>query len=184
MKMKMKYFLLVFFLNCQEVSAVMDPGYEYIDKENTWLRLHIAPAAWQDAFLRCKTEGYEYKHNTGSCYKFHRVAQTWHRAARICHAEGGHLAIINSKKESQEIKTIFEKNPGSTIFGAEHDFIALIGAWNWNIQDGEWLTVNGQTLEEAGFADRQPNNLGGDQTVLAVDRAGKLNDISPQVKEA
>ncbi|XP_047987771.1 pulmonary surfactant-associated protein D-like isoform X2 [Leguminivora glycinivorella] len=35
----------------------MDPGYEYIDKENTWLRLHIAPAAWQDAFLRCKTEG-------------------------------------------------------------------------------------------------------------------------------
>ncbi|XP_063376655.1 secretory phospholipase A2 receptor-like [Cydia fagiglandana] len=283
----------------QETGAVMDPGYEYVEEANTWLRLHIVPATWQDALLRCKAEGgmlaspsdtaltkamlsimssnnalspgvftgihdlisegdfmsldgipvsdiqlnwaysepsdkneeencvrltstgqvadercaskypyfcrkenatmvidkgcrttadgYEYNAITGSCYKFHRVAQTWHRAAGVCHAEGGHLSVINSEIESLVIKTIFENNPADTLFGATHDFIAFIGAWKWNIEDGEWLTVNGQTLDEAGFAewgDSQPNNLGGDQTVLSVQRGGKLDDRSPHIKES
>lgn len=50
-------FLCAIIFSGQETGAVIDPGYEYIEEANTWLRLHIAPAAWQDALQRCKAEG-------------------------------------------------------------------------------------------------------------------------------
>ncbi|XP_063529545.1 secretory phospholipase A2 receptor-like [Cydia strobilella] len=284
----------------QETGAVMDPGYEYIEGADTWLRLHIAPARWQDALVRCKLEGgvlaspstivvtkammsmmasyknvlslgvftgihdlisegdfmsldgmpvseiqlnwvyrepsnkneeencviltstgqvaqercankypyfcskenatmvvdkdcqttavdYEYHPRTGSCYKFHKEVETWHRAAKVCHAEGGHLAIINSNTEAVVIKNIFENYPRDNIIGATYTDDAWVGIWKWNDRNGPWLTIHGDTLDEAGYAlwaEGQPNNLNGIQTSAAIERDGLLNDVQPEAKES
>ncbi|KOB77562.1 C-type lectin, partial [Operophtera brumata] len=47
----------------------------------------------------------------GQCYKFHNQAETWPRAMRICEAEGGHLAIINSQEEMMFLKELFAEHP-------------------------------------------------------------------------
>ncbi|XP_063376607.1 hemolymph lipopolysaccharide-binding protein-like [Cydia fagiglandana] len=39
------------------VAAVLDPGYEFVQEADAWLRLHMVPAVWSDARLRCQLEG-------------------------------------------------------------------------------------------------------------------------------
>ncbi|XP_047987225.1 macrophage mannose receptor 1-like [Leguminivora glycinivorella] len=110
-------------------------------------------SAAMNATNDCPTtvRGYKYQPLTGSCYKFHRFSQPWNRAARICHAEGGHLAIVNDAIEATVLKHIFEKNPVEDVVGAIHSDVALIGIWKWE-DDGDWMTIFGETLEKAGYA--------------------------------
>ncbi|XP_063617212.1 hemolymph lipopolysaccharide-binding protein-like [Cydia splendana] len=243
-------FLCAIFIG-QKTAAVLDPGYEYVEEANTWLRLHIVPADWQDARVQCRLEGgvlaspsttaltkamlsmmttykvnlgtrcftgihdlvskrdfmsldgvsvtnmqldwahgepsgndenclvlngegeiaddscsskypffcrkdnaanvshechcthkyYEYHPRTGSCYKFHKEVETWHHAAKVCHAEGGHLAIINSNTEAVVIKDIFENYPEGNIIGPTYTSNAWVGVWKWNDRNGAWLTT-------------------------------------------
>ncbi|XP_063376608.1 hemolymph lipopolysaccharide-binding protein-like [Cydia fagiglandana] len=125
---------------------------------------------------------YKYEPLTGSCYKFHRFAQRWNRAARVCHAEGGHLAIINSKIEAKVLKHIFEKNPVETIVEAKHADVALIGVWKWEDGDGEWSTIFGETLEKAGFA-QWSEPLDRHSTYGAIQRSGLLDAVKKYVRD-
>ncbi|XP_063376606.1 C-type lectin domain family 4 member E-like [Cydia fagiglandana] len=131
--------------------------------------------------------GYHYEPRTSSCYKFHSNAKMWNEAAKVCHAEGGHLAIVNSDVEAEVLKEIFAKNPAKTVTGAKHDDVAIVGFWKWgdNI-DGDWLTIYGQPISEAGFAKwgkGQPNNYNGVQHWGSIQRTGLFDDITDYDRE-
>ncbi|XP_061707686.1 asialoglycoprotein receptor 2-like [Cydia pomonella] len=125
-----------------------------------------------------KAEGYEWEPRTGSCYKFHRVAKPWSLAKATCSDEGGNLAIINSYAESLVLKYIYKKNPKSLIAGAEDGDYAIIGFKK--SEDGEWVTINGDTLAAAGFqgwSAGEPNNAHGwTENCGSIFRDGRLND--------
>ncbi|CAH2106806.1 unnamed protein product [Euphydryas editha] len=123
---------------------------------------------------------------TGSCYKFHRVLRTWSRAFMTCTAEGGHLAIINSETESTVILEIFAEYPSDSIRGTSWQDVAFMGYHDWG-EHGEFLTIEGDTLLEAGFdkfSSGQPNNLTGGQFCGAVSRDGMYNDFWCETKLA
>ncbi|XP_063358712.1 secretory phospholipase A2 receptor-like [Cydia amplana] len=131
--------------------------------------------------------GYQYEPRTYSCYKFHSNAKMWHEAAKVCHAEGGHLAIVNSDTEAEVLKEIFTKNPAITVSGAKHDDIAIVGFWKWgDNKDGNWLTIYGQPISEAGYAKwgkDQPNNFDGLQHWGSIQRTGLFDDIEYDDRE-
>ncbi|XP_061707864.1 pulmonary surfactant-associated protein D-like [Cydia pomonella] len=106
---------------------------------------------------------------TGSCYKFNREPKSWRNALATCYAQGGYLAIINSKTESTVLKEILavEKKGGYTYVGF------------MKYADGVWATINGDTLAEAGFqewAPQEPNNAAGIETCGSIFASGLLND--------
>ncbi|XP_022121564.2 macrophage mannose receptor 1 [Pieris rapae] len=116
---------------------------------------------------------------TGSCYKFHTVPRTWSRAYMACAAEGGYLAIMNSDTEAQVAKEIFAKYPDNKILGNFPKDVAFVGFHDWG-EHGEWLTINSQTLQEAGysnFADGEPNNATTGEFCGAIYRNGRFNDL-------
>ncbi|XP_045448529.1 macrophage mannose receptor 1-like [Melitaea cinxia] len=116
---------------------------------------------------------------TGSCYKFHRVPRTWSRAFMTCTAEGGQLAIINSETESTVIKEIFAKNPPASMPGNFWKEVAFMGFHDWG-EHGEFLTIEGDTLTEAGFAKfspGEPNNATTGEFCGAVYRNGMYDDL-------
>ncbi|CAH2038128.1 unnamed protein product, partial [Iphiclides podalirius] len=125
----------------------------------------------------CGTTDKEYAYaETGSCYKFHELQRTWSRASMVCAAEGGHLVVINSDREAQVVKDIFAKRPGE---------LAFVGVYDWN-EHGEWLTIHGQTLAEAGydkFAPGEPNNASSSGEFCAgVFRTALFNDVPCEYK--
>ncbi|CAG5031463.1 unnamed protein product [Parnassius apollo] len=122
---------------------------------------------------------YVFDSRTGSCYKFHTVPRTWSRAYMTCAAEGGYLAIINSETEAQLIKEIFAKHPPASMLGNFWKAAAFVGFHDWN-QHGEWLTIHGETLKEAGydkFSLGEPNNATTGEFCGAVYRSGLFDDL-------
>ncbi|XP_068632226.1 C-type mannose receptor 2-like [Battus philenor] len=116
---------------------------------------------------------------TGSCYKFHTLPRTWSRAYMTCAAEGGHLVVINSDTEAQVVKELFAKYPPIKILGNVWKDMAYIGFHDWN-EHGEWLTIHGETLKEAGydkFQPGEPNNSTTGEFCGGLYRTGKLDDI-------
>lgn len=101
------------------------------------------------------------------------LAEKWSEARKICQKEGGDLAIINSIAESRVIaKLLADSYPhyDSTWQGC-----ALIGVIE---QKGHYVTIDGRSLEEAGFAwwaPGEPNNPG-DEHCGSVTKDGLLND--------
>ncbi|KOB66830.1 Lipopolysaccharide binding protein, partial [Operophtera brumata] len=138
----------------------------------------------------CGTTDPEYNLDvrTGSCYKFHRRGLTWSRAYMTCMAEGAHLAIINSEQESTVLKELFDKNPQSVIFSKLPD-IASIGFLDWG-DGGSWMTIHGETLEEAGFSHwhgSTPDNYTrapeySPELCGSIFRSGFINDIACDLK--
>ncbi|XP_063358770.1 hemolymph lipopolysaccharide-binding protein-like [Cydia amplana] len=131
----------------------------------------------------CTTE-YHLEPRTGSCYKFHQLPRTWHQAAAACFSEGSHLAIINSPIESQVLKDLFAKYPENTLrpLRVKYPHVAMIGFWDWNehARNGEWLTIFGETLTDAGFSTwspNEPNNAFGIEFCGSIARDGLLNDF-------
>ncbi|XP_063381774.1 hemolymph lipopolysaccharide-binding protein-like [Cydia fagiglandana] len=123
----------------------------------------------------CNNYGYKWESHTGSCYKFHGAAKTWRLALATCHSEGGHLAIINNEIESKLLKKIYKENV-KNIEGAKESRHALIGFRRWD--DGEWATIHGESLINAGFSQwspSEPNNSGGEKCGSIHDN-GLLND--------
>ncbi|CAH2038130.1 unnamed protein product, partial [Iphiclides podalirius] len=121
---------------------------------------------------------YVYDAETGSCYKFHTLPRTWSRASMVCAAEGGHLVVINSDREAQVVKEIFAKHSGE---------LAYAGIYDWN-EHGEWLTVHGQTLAEAGyskFSGGEPNNgSASGEFCVGVYKTALFNDVPCESKNA
>ncbi|XP_049868663.1 macrophage mannose receptor 1-like [Pectinophora gossypiella] len=130
----------------------------------------------------CGTVDPEYKleSRTGSCYKFHRIGRPWPGAFKTCVAEGGHLAIINSDTEAQVLKEMYAKNPDN-IVKAKYPHVASIGFNKWGETSSySWLTIHGQTLQEAGYEvwePNTPNNATPGEYCGSIYRSGKLNDM-------
>ncbi|XP_050553842.1 hemolymph lipopolysaccharide-binding protein-like [Spodoptera frugiperda] len=129
----------------------------------------------------CGTVDPEYNldKRTGSCYKFHTVPRTFERANFACSAEGGHLAIINSDVEAAVLKELFERNPPAKMFGTFWKDVAFIGFHDWG-EYGDWRTIHGQTLVEAGyskFSSGEPNNSSTGEFCGSIYRNGMLNDL-------
>ncbi|CAH1641632.1 unnamed protein product [Spodoptera littoralis] len=122
---------------------------------------------------------YIFDSRTGSCYKFHTVPRTFSRAHFACSAEGGRLAIINSDVEATVLRELFAKYPGSKMIGSYKKDDAFIGFHDWG-ESGDWRTINGQTLVEAGynkFSGGEPNNVTTGESCGAIYRNGLLNDL-------
>ncbi|XP_022827244.1 macrophage mannose receptor 1-like [Spodoptera litura] len=123
---------------------------------------------------------YNWDSNTTSCYKFHTVPRTFSRAHFACSAEGGHLAIINSDVEATVLSDLCAKYPFETIIGTFNKGVAFIGFYNWG-ERGDWRTIHGQTLDEAGyskFAGGEPNNAFTSEFCGSMYRSGLYNDIN------
>ncbi|CAH2106580.1 unnamed protein product [Euphydryas editha] len=121
---------------------------------------------------------YELSPLTGNCYKFHRHVRTWSRAYMTCAAEGGYLAIINSHNEAQHLKKLYE-DKYSKIFPDGNEAFVHIGIMDWD-NHGDWRTVHGLKIEEAGYAEWNPNQSGIDTPGLhcgAMFYNSKLNDF-------
>ncbi|KAJ8715421.1 hypothetical protein PYW07_009903 [Mythimna separata] len=116
---------------------------------------------------------------TNKCYKFHPVPRIFTSAYFACAAEGGHLAIINSNTEAKVLTEIFAKYPERTLVGAEFKDVAFVGIHDWN-EHGDWRTIHGQTLVEAGFStfsSENPSNAPPGQYCGAIYRFGQLDDM-------
>ncbi|XP_068993865.1 macrophage mannose receptor 1-like [Neodiprion pinetum] len=88
-------------------------------------------------------------------YKFHHVNKTWFDARLVCEEEGGHLVIVNSADEAQAIISVFKR--AKKIHGFRD--VAFCGFHDL-FREGEYLTIHGQSLEQAGYAiwnKREPN---------------------------
>ncbi|XP_026318377.1 C-type mannose receptor 2-like [Hyposmocoma kahamanoa] len=137
----------------------------------------------------CGTIDSEYKYfeTTGQCYKFHRQPQIWSDAYKICLAEGGHLAVINSPEEAKILSSIFAQHPAHTMMSRFKHHL-LLGFIKLN---KSWGTIHGQSLEEAGYAiwaPNEPNNsphpenpghrdpYGNNESCGTMQRDGLLND--------
>ncbi|XP_023951360.2 C-type lectin domain family 10 member A [Bicyclus anynana] len=118
---------------------------------------------------------YEFVADTGSCYKFHSNHVTWAEAYKFCAAEGAYLAVINNKEEANRLAELHKKHyPQST-----EQYVTLIGVHD-AYKDGIWRTIQGQTLEVAGYAEwerGQPDNAGAGKACGAMFPNGKLDDF-------
>ncbi|KAI5630741.1 lectin c-type domain-containing protein [Phthorimaea operculella] len=126
--------------------------------------------------------GYTLDKETNKCYKFYSSRNDWFGAELKCFMDGGHLAIINSEKEAETIRKIFEKNPADTIPGVTWKDSAFLGYYatiESNTGEIIWMTVAKQPMLEAGYTDwspREPNNARGDEYCVSTGRNGKLFD--------
>ncbi|XP_026318361.1 neurocan core protein-like [Hyposmocoma kahamanoa] len=138
----------------------------------------------------CGTTDSEYKYyeTTGECYKFHLQPQIWSDAYKICLAEGGHLAIINSLEEAKILSSIFELDTPRILKPNDTTYLFL-GFLKFN---QSWVTIHGESLEEAGYAmwaPHQPSNspirgnpdqldrFGNRESCGAMEHGGLLNDV-------
>ncbi|XP_028161367.1 macrophage mannose receptor 1-like isoform X4 [Ostrinia furnacalis] len=126
---------------------------------------------------------YTFEQSTGSCYKFHRLGRSWRRAQMTCLAEGGYLAIPNSDQEATILKNLIAQNPANTIIVTSNfRDVVSIGFLDWD-QKGTWYTVNGQSIQAAGYAswaNGQPDNtksIDNGSYCGAMFRSGLLDDV-------
>uniref|UniRef100_A0A2A4IYF0 C-type lectin domain-containing protein n=1 Tax=Heliothis virescens TaxID=7102 RepID=A0A2A4IYF0_HELVI len=129
----------------------------------------------------CGTVDNEYRLDTRtkSCYKFHTVPRTFARAHFACSAEGGHLVIINSETEAQVLREIFAKYQSGTMPGLFWKNVAFIGFQDWG-ERGDWRTIHGETLSEAGYAKfspGEPANATPGEFCGSIYRTALLNDL-------
>lgn len=108
-----------------------------------------------------------------SAHKLHPRKLTWNRARQACIQEGGHLAIINSESEEKVLLHMLkEKNIVQGWLGIHDCF-----------EEGDWVTVKGETLETTGYTrwttkwPNEPDNVGGNQNCAALISDGGMDDL-------
>ncbi|XP_061707865.1 hemolymph lipopolysaccharide-binding protein-like [Cydia pomonella] len=145
--------------------------------------------------------GYKWEPGTGSCYKYHESKNTWREALAKCHAEGGHLTIINSQTESTVLKELFkDKDEYHAFIGFSHyydDVWATINGKGWFLLPSNsditiptykklyyilvvlFRVLTGERLSEAGFSEwdkDEPNNVSKNEFCGSIHHNGLLND--------
>ncbi|XP_046751859.1 hemolymph lipopolysaccharide-binding protein-like [Diprion similis] len=101
-------------------------------------------------------------------YKLHSEEVGWNEARITCEKEGGHLAIINSVAERDAIlKVIKAKTPTPLyVMLGFHDLY----------QQGQFVTIHGQTLAQAGFNEWAKGEPNGSGRYGALHSSGGLDD--------
>lgn len=80
---------------------------------------------------------YVYDVHLDHCYKIHAVKRDWHDAFRVCRAEGGNLAIVNSHEEARHLSRMIKK--ALKIDSLNYVYIGF----NDLIRRGFYMTVEG-----------------------------------------
>ncbi|XP_026322894.1 uncharacterized protein LOC113232403 isoform X2 [Hyposmocoma kahamanoa] len=94
---------------------------------------------------------------TGSCYKFHQFPRTWPRAYMTCAAENAYLAVINSEAEGKALGELFLKKGKPLPYSGQYYWdTAHIGFHDWGEHGGQWITIHGDNLKDAGYDKFQP----------------------------
>ncbi|XP_047987623.1 hemolymph lipopolysaccharide-binding protein-like isoform X2 [Leguminivora glycinivorella] len=178
-------------------------GYEYMPEEDAWLRLHIEPAIWPDARLRCHLEGGALASPTTSAMTKALVAMLAANKMTMRHAYIGVHALL-SKGEFMSMEGIPMGNLSArwregepNNMKNEEDCVVLDGAGEAidvscstprpyfcrkestrMIVNKCGTTADGQTLSEAGYEGwrhNEPNNVE-KEFCGAIDRDGYLNN--------
>ncbi|XP_046751144.1 hemolymph lipopolysaccharide-binding protein-like [Diprion similis] len=130
--------------------------------------------------LRGKTvprrDDYTYFADLGAGYKFHIEKKSWFDARIACEKEGGHLAVINSFSEAEAVTLVFWELDKTRGF----PHVAFIGFHDL-FREGEYLTIHGQSLEQAGYQlwqESQPNDFDNTQNCGGIHNSGLINDIN------
>ncbi|XP_043249693.1 hemolymph lipopolysaccharide-binding protein-like isoform X2 [Colletes gigas] len=117
-------------------------------------------------------EGYVVTRGVG-VHKLNRRRLTWNAARASCARDGGHLAVINSlAEEAVLLRVLREANVVEAWIGI-HDLF----------EEGEWVTLTGELLEEAGYDNwttafpNEPDNLGGNQNCGVLLKVGGIDDV-------
>ncbi|KAI8438363.1 hypothetical protein MSG28_010921 [Choristoneura fumiferana] len=81
-------------------------------------------------------------------YRLHDLATNWAQARQICEAEGTNLLVPHSLEEMDNLKLLISnmKAHFTAIFIGVHDQFA----------HGEYVTLQGQSLDEAGYSSWSP----------------------------
>ncbi|GBP56423.1 Hemolymph lipopolysaccharide-binding protein [Eumeta japonica] len=130
----------------------------------------------------CRTHDLAYVPNSdnSSCYKIHIQPKTWPQAYATCKAEESRLAIVNSHHEADFLVQLMNNIPHEQIRVPYYNGHLSIGFHDL-FEEGEYLTIQGETLEQANYNEwqgGQPNDAGGNEDCGSISRDGKLNDIN------
>ncbi|XP_044743739.1 hemolymph lipopolysaccharide-binding protein-like [Chrysoperla carnea] len=86
-----------------------------------------------------------------SYYDFHTDPELWDDARKICDAEGGYLAILNSELEASILAAVFNTHPSSSLAGYILDKdVAFVGFTDY-YKVSEYVTIHGQNIEKVGY---------------------------------
>ncbi|XP_021932675.1 hemolymph lipopolysaccharide-binding protein-like isoform X2 [Zootermopsis nevadensis] len=96
-----------------------------------------------------------YKRLSNSNYfKEYPEATKWIEARDICEREGAHLAIINSEAEGKFVSSLWTNKLFLWAFIGTHDLY----------EEGNFVTIHNQTLQEAGYNRWSPGEPNGGST--------------------
>ncbi|XP_069699036.1 hemolymph lipopolysaccharide-binding protein-like [Periplaneta americana] len=76
-------------------------------------------------------------------YKYHSTVQPWYKATQTCAGEGGHMLILNSDKEFEAIKKIWDKEDSSAS-------LLHIGINDFDKEE-EYVTIFDEPLNTTGY---------------------------------
>nr|AQY54451.1 immulectin 15 [Hepialus xiaojinensis] len=112
------------------------------------------------------------------CYKLHKKKKNWADSYATCTAEQSYLAILNSEEESNALKQLVASESGGNVQRYE---IFHLG-FHDRYAEGEFKTIQGMTLHEAGFetwdSDPYQPDHPGLENCGSMYGNGKLNDIT------
>ncbi|CAH0724776.1 unnamed protein product, partial [Brenthis ino] len=106
---------------------------------------------------------------SSKCYKFHAEPLSWYDAYLACKLEEGRLAIINSAKEANIIVGFLGEHLNSNA--PDHNILYL--GFSDLMFPYQYRTIEGQTLDDAGYASWSPTKE--DNKATKVKRCGAIS---------
>ncbi|XP_069675508.1 hemolymph lipopolysaccharide-binding protein-like [Periplaneta americana] len=108
-------------------------------------------------------------------YKFHPVLVDWSIARNTCVKEGAHLLVLNSEKEYQGVKKIWDRYP-KLATDWRNDFIQ-VGLTDHD-SEGQFYSIFGEHISITGYSKWKANepNSGNTSNCAKVHRNGELWD--------
>lgn len=131
------------------------------------------PDMFRKGMKECKThlQRDDYLVTAGmGAHKLHTNLMTWNQARKTCKAEGGILAIINSAEEEKKLLNWMKSQNMYLTWLGVHDLF----------EEGDWMTLTGETLKEAGYdvwEKNEPNNDLNNENCGILVHGGGMNDI-------
>ncbi|XP_076677817.1 hemolymph lipopolysaccharide-binding protein-like [Andrena cerasifolii] len=114
---------------------------------------------------------FDYVETAGmGAHKLHTNSMNWNQARKTCMTEGGTLAIINSAEEEKMLLNWMQRENVYLTWLGVHDLF----------EEGDWVTLTGETLEEAGYnvwEKNEPNNELNNENCGILVNEGGMNDI-------
>ncbi|XP_077297689.1 macrophage mannose receptor 1-like isoform X2 [Arctopsyche grandis] len=117
---------------------------------------------------------YEYDNELDIYYKFYAKARNWNHARRLCRAQNGTLAMPKKESEVQALLNILNNNSKAKIYNEMH-----LGFHDM-FSEGEYVSLRGESLQYFYhlWDVNQPDNNGNSENCIALNRNGKIGDIS------